>query len=73
VSAWADFLDARLRLVHEWHREGCGTEFKPMSPAEIAAELNHHDEGQIRMLLLTPPDPVPGSLRAQVGTLKRYL
>jgi hypothetical protein len=73
TSPWADFLDARMRLIHEWHREGCGVEFKPMTAAEIAKELNHHDETQIRLLLATPPEPVPGSLRDKLRGLIRYL
>lgn len=47
---WADFLDARLRLVHRWRSEG-------KSPEMICNELNSHDLTQIRLLLATAPEP----------------
>ena len=67
MSAWSDFLDARLRLVHEWAAQGIPGE-TDSSPEAIAAQLNRHDAGQIRLLLMTPlQPPIPGSLRSKVG------
>lgn len=67
---WADFMAARLRLIHMWAGEGKSSE-------QICAELNHHDSGQIRLLLMTDPTaPIPVSvyedLKEAIALLKRW-
>jgi hypothetical protein len=60
---WADFMDARLRLIHRWHSEGIPGSGRN-SPAAIAAHLNRHDPGQIELLLQTAMEPpIPGCTR----------
>ncbi len=82
ASPWADYLDARLRLVQEWHREGIPSSGET-SAAAIAAHLNRHDEGQINLLIHTDAVvPIPGSSRwllqrqtcvsSLLATAKRY-
>lgn len=58
MSAWGDFLNARLRLIHEWHNEGIPGKQRYPTADEICTELNRHDPGQIRLLLATPPESV---------------
>lgn len=58
-SAWADYLDARLRLVHQWAGEG-------KSFDEMVERLTP-DAHQLALLLLTPTmPPLPGSSRDRV-------
>ncbi len=75
-AAWADFCDARLRLIHEWHAEGKSVE-------KITSDLNHHDAVQVRLLLMQEPeDLMPATTRMQLarvsaafhllGVAKRY-
>lgn len=60
-NAEADFQTARLRLIHEWDDEGRSIE-------EITARLNHHDEGQVMILCMTPVDlELPGTVYAQLA------
>lgn len=61
-SAWADFLDARLRLVHEWTDEG-------LSSVAIALRLTP-DAQQITLISMTPTEPpIPGCSRDRVAML----
>jgi hypothetical protein len=61
-SAWADFLDARLRLVHEWTDEG-------LSPVSIALRLAP-DAQQIVLISMTATEPpIPGCSRDRVAQL----
>lgn len=53
----ADYLDARMRWIHALAEQG-------HSPEQIAAKLNEHDPGQVRLILATDPDKaVPSSTR----------
>ncbi len=57
--AWADYLDARLRLVHEWAGEG-------LSFVEMARRLTP-DPHDLALLMLTATiPPQPGSSRDQL-------
>jgi hypothetical protein len=61
---WADFMAARLRLIHSWADEG-------KTPEAICADLNHHDPGQIRLLLMVERDSViPGSVYEDLKAAK---
>jgi len=61
-SAWADFLDARLRLVHEWTDEG-------LSPVSIALRLTP-DAQQVVLISMTATEPpIPGCSRDRVAQL----
>jgi hypothetical protein len=56
-SAWADFIDARLRLVHELSAEG-------HSPEAIALRISVPDARLVAQLLDTPTEPaIPGCSR----------
>jgi len=48
MSAWFDYLTARMRLIKEWDAEG-------MSPDEILATMNM-DPTQVRLLIQTARD-----------------
>jgi hypothetical protein len=63
VGAYADWVDARVAIVHEWRGHG-------MSVANIARRLTP-DADFVRALLKTPPLPVPGSSRALVLELRQ--
>ncbi len=55
-TTWADYLDARLRLVHEWAGEGVSF--------DTMAQRLTPDPHQLALLLLTPTTPpLPGSSR----------
>lgn len=63
-SAWADFLDARLRLVHEW--AGDGLTFDEM------VERLTPDADQLALVLLTPTiPPLPGCVRDRAHALQQ--
>jgi hypothetical protein len=63
ASAWADYLDVRVRLVHEWMDQG-------LTSIECAPEFDVSPE-EIERIRLTPPDPpVPGSSRDQLALWK---
>jgi DNA-binding NtrC family response regulator len=73
MSAWGDFLDARLRLIHEWHEGGIPGGSRHPTAAEIAASLNHHDATQIQMLLATPVDStLPNGYRSMASVQLEY-
>lgn len=56
ASPWADYLDARLRLVHQWAGEGVSFE-------DMADRLAPDPE-QLALILLTSTEPpLPGSAR----------
>lgn len=58
-TAWSDYLDARLRLVHDWAGEGVG--FEEMVDR---LECDAHD---LALLLLQPTvPPRPGCSRDQL-------
>jgi hypothetical protein len=58
VSAWADFLDARHRLIKEWAANGIPGHSKTGTTAKmIADQLNRHDEVQIQLVAMTPVNP----------------
>ena len=58
ASAWADYLDARTRLVHQWTAEGLAFAVMVQRLTPLATDLAV--EG--------PSDPpLPGSSRAQLG------
>lgn len=60
ASAWADYLDARLRLVHEWRDEG-------HSPIATAERLTT-DAARVLQLEQTPTEPpIPGCSRHLVA------
>lgn len=61
-SAWADYLDARLRLVHEWAGDGL--------PWEDMVDRLTPERHQLMLLLLTPLTPAPGTSRDQVIQLR---
>jgi len=63
-ASWADFVDARRRLVHEWRAHG-------EEPAHIARRLATAPE-LVALILRQPVDPPqPGSTRAQRDEWKR--
>lgn len=47
-NPWGEFLKARHKLIHYWAKE------EGKTPEQITKDLNHHDVGQIRLLLATP-------------------
>jgi hypothetical protein len=59
VSAWADYLDGRLQVIHQWKGEGASIE-------EISVRLEVDPE-RIEIALRTEPVPYPGSSRAQLA------
>lgn len=59
---WADFLDARHRLIHEWLSEGVpGLEDLPIGSwvDAVVQRLNSHDAVQVSSLGSSPTEP-PG-------------
>lgn len=58
MTAWVDYIDARRRMIHEWHEQGVSAE-----DIMIRLEL---DADQVETILRQPADPFPGSSRAQV-------
>jgi hypothetical protein len=66
VSALADYLDARLRLIHEWNSEGCSEE-------AVAKGLGLEKE-VVRLLTRLRADPPSiGSTRYRLlETEKKY-
>lgn len=63
ASPWADYLDARLRLVHQWMDEG-------RSAIEIVEKLTP-TAVTIETVSVTPVDPpYPGCSRAQAEQWK---
>lgn len=62
MTAWADYVDARQQLVHQWRREGASVE-------DIVGWLEV-DEARVQKWLATAPEPFPGSVRAQLGEWK---
>lgn len=71
ISAWADYLDARARLIQEWMRDGIPGEPRSRdNPTAIAVHLNRHDATQIHLIAITPLDPPqPCSSREALETL----
>jgi transcriptional regulator of acetoin/glycerol metabolism len=59
AGAWGPYLKARLALIHEWYKEGIPGFSGRATPELIAQQLNHHDQGQVRLLLATPIEPEP--------------
>ena len=62
MSAWADWVDARGQLVHQWRSEGASVE-------EIVSRLDV-DAERVESWLRAPPLPFPGSSRAQLDEWK---
>jgi hypothetical protein len=63
-AVWADFVDARRRLVHEWREQG-------NTPAHIARRLVVAPELVEVILRQAIDPPQPGSVRAQRDEWKR--
>lgn len=63
MSAWADYVDARQQLVHQWRCEGVSIE-------DIVLRLEVDSE-RVETWLRTEPLPFPGSSRAQLEEWKR--
>lgn len=61
-SAWADYLDARLRLVREWDDAG-------HSPIEIAERLTPSAVDIVKLLETPTEPPIPGCSRDRVRFL----
>ena len=59
MGAWADYVDGRAQLIHQWHREGASVE-------DILVRLEL-DAPIVEQVLRNPPLPFPGSARAQVA------
>jgi hypothetical protein len=74
-SPWADYLDARARLIAEWLRDGIPGSGEPhATPADIAEQLNHHDATQIQLISMTPLDPPgPCTSRALLAAIRAVL
>jgi hypothetical protein len=69
-APWAAFLRARLRLIHEWAKDGIPGNGK-RDAESICAQLNHHDPTQIMLLMSTPVEPAPlGSHAADLQALR---
>jgi hypothetical protein len=56
ASAWADYLDARLRLVHEWMDQG-----RTAIACAVRFEVSAVDVEKARLIPTEPP--MPGSSR----------
>lgn len=63
ASAWADYVDARRQLIHQWHGD-------QVRPSDIAIRLAL-DVPLIEHILAQAPDPMPGSSRYQALALAR--
>jgi hypothetical protein len=64
VTAWVDYVDARRRLLHEWHEQGVSAE-------DMAVRIELWTE-QIEAILAQPTEPpFPGSARFQLEEWKR--
>lgn len=63
-AVWADYVDARRRLVHEWREQG-------NSPGHIARRLDVAPELVDLILRQTVDPPQPGSVRAERDEWKR--
>lgn len=64
MTAWVDYVDARRRLIHEWHAQGVTDE-------EIAIRIEL-DVERVASIVGQPADPpFPGSARHQVLEWKR--
>jgi hypothetical protein len=62
MSGWADYIDARAQLVHQWRSEGASIE-DIVSRLEVDAE-------RVENWLRSEPLPFPGSSRAQLAEWK---
>lgn len=62
MTAWADYVDARQQLVHQWRREGASVE-------DMIGWLEV-DAARVERWLSTAPEPFPGSVRAQLAEWK---
>lgn len=62
MTAWADYVDARLQLVHHWRHEGASLD-------DIASRLTI-DVERIAVWLKSEPLPFPGSSRSQLAEWK---
>lgn len=63
MTAWLDYVDARRRLVHEWHEQGVDVD-------AICFRIEQTPE-QITAIISQCPDPLPGTARWQVRELRR--
>lgn len=64
MIAWLDYLDARRRLIHEWHAAGVSAE-----DAALRIEIDAAHAQRIIEQLADPP--LPGSSRALVAELRQ--
>lgn len=66
MTAWLDYLDARRRLIHEWHAAGVSAE-----DAAVRIEIDAAHAQKIIEQLVDPP--LPGSSRALVAELRKRI
>ena len=59
MTAWADYVDGRQQIIHQWRGEGASTE-------QIAARLGVETD-LVEHWLKTGALPYPGSSRAQLA------
>lgn len=64
MTAWLDYLDARRRMIQEWHTQGHGAE-------DIAVRLEVDPERVAAIIEQLVDPPLPGSSRAVVAELRR--
>jgi len=64
VTAWLDYIDARRRLIHEWHGQG-------IDPVDIAFRFELDFERVSRIIREPTDPPLPGSARAVAAELRR--
>lgn len=63
ATAWLDYLDARRRMIQEWHAQG-------IDLADIAVRLELDVERIAQILGQRIDPPLPGSARAVVAALR---
>lgn len=64
MTAWVDYVDARRRLIHEWHRQDVSAE-------DIAVRIAIEPEQVQAIITQSAEPPFPGSARHQVLEWKK--
>jgi hypothetical protein len=63
MTAWLDYIDARRRLIHEWHAQG-------IDPVDIAFRFELDLERVSRIIRERVDPPLPGTARAVAAELR---